>query len=347
MPRKTFTYEGKRYDITAKTEAELYEKIARKKLELEQGKIKESSILTKHYAKQWLEVYKEPYVVTKTYKSYVSTVNCLNSYIGSIQLKHVTATDLQKMITSEYNKGRSKSHMNKLMLTIKQIFKQAKIDRKIIEDPAEYIKEPKVEEKPGRAVTNEERKVILKVAESHRYGRWVRGMMYLGFRPSETALIQGKDIDIENLTLHIRGTKSRKADRYVPIPEFLIDDFSGFYGEEYIYTTLAGNPPDEQRRTAWWHAFKRDLDIEMGARLYRNQIIESVVADDLTAYCLRHTYGTDGQAAGIPIDVLADLMGHESVSTTRRYYIHDNQESRDKAREAMELFHKEKTPMWE
>ena len=49
--RKTFTFEGKRYDVTAKTETELYEKIARKKIELEQGKVKESNILVKDYLK--------------------------------------------------------------------------------------------------------------------------------------------------------------------------------------------------------------------------------------------------------------------------------------------------------
>jgi integrase len=232
--------------------------------------------------------------------------------------------------------------MSKLILTVNQIFKQAYIDAKIHNNPTLNIIVPKMEENTGRALTDIERKYVLEVAKTHRYGRWIRGMMYLGYRPGETAIIQGKDIDFETMTLHIRGTKSRKANRYVPIPEFLIDDFRGFSKEEYLYTTLAGNPPDEQRRTAWWHAFKRDLDIAMGAKVYRNQIIESVVAEDLTAYCLRHTYGTDGQAAGIPIDVLADLMGHESVTTTRKYYIHDNQESRDKARQAMELFYESK-----
>ena len=49
MPRKTFTFEGRRYDITAKTEDELYEKIALKKLELKEGKLKEQNILVKDY----------------------------------------------------------------------------------------------------------------------------------------------------------------------------------------------------------------------------------------------------------------------------------------------------------
>jgi hypothetical protein len=37
-----------------------------------------------------------------------------------------------------------------------------------------------------------------------------------------------------------------------------------------------------------WNNFKRELDIHMGAEVYRNQIIQSVVAPDLVSYCLRH-----------------------------------------------------------
>jgi hypothetical protein len=39
MPRETFTFEGKRYDVTAKTEGELAVKINRKKREPEEGTI--------------------------------------------------------------------------------------------------------------------------------------------------------------------------------------------------------------------------------------------------------------------------------------------------------------------
>lgn len=342
MPRKTFTFEGRRYDVTAKTEAELYEKVAQKKLELEQGQIRESRQFVKDYVKVWLSVYKKPYVSVRTYEMYITTTNHIIRYLGDMQIKHVSPTDVQRMITNEFEKGRSKSHIDKLLLTMRQIFRQAKMDKKIRDNPLDGIATPKMQQRSRRAITEEERRYILSVAATHRYGRWIRGMLYLGIRPEETALLQGKDVDLKSQTLHVRGTKSKKADRYVPIPDALLSDFTGFSDEEYIYTTSKGNPPDKRRRHAWWGAFKRDLDIAMGAEVYRNQILKSVVADDLTAYCLRHTYGTDGQAAGIPIDVLADLMGHEDVSTTRKYYIHDNSESRNAAKKAFERLYKQR-----
>jgi len=60
----------------------------------------------------------------------------------------------------------------------------------------------------------------------------------------------------------------------------------------------------------------------MGATVYRNQIIESNVAGDLVPYCLRHTYGTDLQDAGVPINIAKYLMGHSDISMTANIYTH-------------------------
>ena len=69
-----------------------------------------------------------------------------------------------------------------------------------------------------------------------------------------------------------------------------------------------------------WNNFKRELDIYMGAEVYRSQIIHSVVASDLVPYCLRHTYCTDLQRAGVPLNVAKYLMGHSDVSVTGNIY---------------------------
>ena len=52
-------------------------------------------------------------------------------------------------------------------------------------------------------------------------------------------------------------------------------------------------------------------------------------------YCLRHTYCTDLQAAGVPINVARELMGHASISTTAEIYTHGSAESFEDAREKL------------
>ena len=41
--------------------------------------------------------------------------------------------------------------------------------------------------------------------------------------------------------------------------------------------------------------------------------------EECTPHVLRHTFGKNLADAGTPIQVIADLMGHESLETTRRY----------------------------
>ena len=43
---------------------------------------------------------------------------------------------------------------------------------------------------------------------------------------------------------------------------------------------------------------------------------------DLQMYCLRHTYCTDLQSAGVPINVARELMGHSSIALTAQIYTH-------------------------
>ena len=64
------------------------------------------------------------------------------------------------------------------------------------------------------------------------------------------------------------------------------------------------------------------MDIEMGAKIYRNKIIESKIAKDLTPYCLRHTFATDCARAGVPLETVRWFLGHEDISTTANIYQH-------------------------
>lgn len=91
-----------------------------------------------------------------------------------------------------------------------------------------------------------------------------------------------------------------------------------------------------------WEVFKKYVDVELGAkevkikpegkRKHTTVIQDSVVADDLVPYCLRHTYCTDLQRAGVPINVAKDLMGHSDISVTANIYTHTTDDVLDDAK---------------
>ena len=78
-------------------------------------------------------------------------------------------------------------------------------------------------------------------------------------------------------------------------------------------------------RARLWNSFKRALNIAMGCRVYRNALVPPYpVADDLQAYCLRHTYCCDLVRLGIDPRITQKLMGHSRPDVTLTVYTHIN-----------------------
>ena len=54
----------------------------------------------------------------------------------------------------------------------------------------------------------------------------------------------------------------------------------------------------------------------------RRAIVDPVIADDLTPYCLRHDYCTRLAKAGVDIRTAQKLMGHSTIQLTANVYTH-------------------------
>lgn len=55
--------------------------------------------------------------------------------------------------------------------------------------------------------------------------------------------------------------------------------------------------------------------------------LETHMAPDLQPYLLRHTFCTDLEAVGVPINIARDLMGHSSIAITSKVYTHRTEAS--------------------
>lgn len=126
--------------------------------------------------------------------------------------------------------------------------------------------------------------------------------------------------------LHIRGTKTAKSDRLVPIPDELYEIIKNTPKNEFIACRENGNPITDDNRSKLWESFARALNISMGCKMYRNQLLPPFpLADDLVPYCLRHTYCTDLARKGIDIRIAQKLMGHADIKMTANIYTNFDQ----------------------
>lgn len=233
----------------------------------------------------WLETYKQGIVSAKTYKNYKVFVGYIAGEYGSIPLSKITSEQLQSFLNR--NSNFSKIHVHKFCITVKQIFKQAKIDGYINRDPAEYLKEPKAAYVGSRRpISEREREVILEVAKTHSAGVWIRTLLYCRLRPSESVRLQGKHINLQKRILYIEGSKTTSGNRIVPTPglltsEMLHDPFYKNYltPASFKVTLLAGGEIMQQalQQPVYTEEDYNNLPEDVRAELINGQIYYQAV----------------------------------------------------------------------
>lgn len=319
---KTFTFDGKRYRVRADSEFELIQKYTNKVRDLEEGKVTlAGSTLVEDWTMQAIAVYKTRQS-DLTQKKYINKVkSCILAHIGKMQLKSVKPLHCQN--TLNLQAGKSKAQINEVYQALNFIFSKAVENHLIVENPAKYIIKPQGTKTHRRAITDIEERYIRAIAKTDRRYYLYLLMLDCGCRPSEAAECKGMDILVKDdiPLLHIRGTKSVNADRTVPIPCDLFELIKHTPPFEHIACYSSGTAIKYENRNRVWESFKRQLNIAMGCKMYRNQLIPPYpVAPDLVPYCLRHTYCTNLARKGIDIRMAQKLMGHSDISLTANIY---------------------------
>lgn len=363
--RKYFTFDGVGYEVSGKTEEEAIAKKLEKLRELEAGRI-DSNVTVKGWAATWYDAYVSHRKITaKTKTTYKRYLDIICAEIGPQKLKKITPLRLQQLLNSR--EGNSKSDLEKLRMTVKGLFSQAARSRIIPYDPSDGLALPEYSEGGHRSLTDAERAALLKVAamptyngKPNRAGAWIMLLLRCGLRPSESAALKKADVDLaarrltvreakESGSRRVKSTKTAAGKRVVPIPDDLVPWLEKQLADNpspWLFTTKDKKTPlSETAMRRRWETIKKYMDLELGAEYEQIKmpgarrktlvITRHALADDLDLYDLRHTYCTDLEAAGVPINVAKTLMGHKDIATTANIYTHTADASLEAARAAI------------
>ena len=332
----SFQYNGKRYRIRANTLEDLYTKKANKLRDLKDNVIiYDSDVSVDAWAEKAFDTYKRDSDARNDsllrFKKYASPV------IGSKRLRQVRSVDCQGILNS--CSGMSYSHVDKLRQELFFVFDKA-VDNQMIQfNPAKNLSLPEFSRGKRRSITDQERKHLYKVYEKDPCYLFFIIMLECGLRPEEVVELLGRDIDHEKRLFHIRGTKSKNADRFVPIPANLYDVVRKTMPNSPICENREGRKHSESSYNRMVAHLKRDMNISMGCKVYRNALVPPYpLADDFVPYCLRHTFCTDLCKAGVDIRVAQKLMGHSNISVTADIYTHADVNDVQNAGELLENY---------
>lgn len=150
--------------------------------------------------------------------------------------------------------------------------------------------------------------------------------------------------------------KTEAGNRVIPLPWEIVDDLreatEGKAPDDFVFPQVDGKTMKGTTAISNdWRSFARQMDLAMGAEHTNHGHIYDPgdllpngkpkypdpndkskprnghrIAEDLVLYCLRHTYCTDLQRKGVPLNVARYLMGHADISTTANIYTHSGEE---------------------
>jgi len=322
---KTWTDDdGKRHYVYGNTEREANMKLAKAILDFEEHRV----VLDKHttvkeWALQAVEVYKTS-LKPITKKTYLARMNhTILDEIGSMQLCKVKAIHCQRVLNNQM--GNSKWQIAEVNRMLYFIFEKAVENELLNVNPAAHLVKPSGTKSNRRAITEREREAFYKALEKNEKLMPFRFMLECGCRPGEAFAIKGNDFKMidGNPMLHIRGTKTEQSDRYVPCP---MDLFEKYKGKRFdlCFTTSTGHEIDENVRKYLYKRLYRDMNIAMGCKMYRNELLKPYpLSDDFEPYMFRHTYCTDlARRDDIDMLELQKLMGHSDLKMISQVYAH-------------------------
>ena len=336
--RTTFSYLGKRYEVRANSLEELYMKKALKLKDLKENiVVYDRNISVDEWAEKAFDTYKQGTKglddVKARYRKYVSP------YIGQKPLGIIKAVECQTILNN--CAGMSFSHVSKLKQELSFIFESAIENQMIPFNPARKLRLPDYEKGVRRSITDNERKHFMACYEKDSAYLLFYIILKCGCRPEEAINLIGRDIDREKKLLHIRGTKTKNSDRYVPIPDALFAAIEGTKPFEPISPNRDGKKHSKSSYIRLYEHLKRDMNISMGCKTYRNALIPPFpLADDFVPYCFRHTYCTDLCKSGVDVRTAQRLMGHANISITADIYTHIDIDDIMKAGELIEAYSK-------
>ena len=308
-----------RKDFYAATKHELNEKIEKFKIEQATGGLIEGKNITfNKWAWQWLDTYKKGRVEKNTMRTNTTAVRSLCAYFGDAPLSAIREVDVMAYFNSKSQLKKTSLEMQ--FVVLHQIFKTAVSNGLITSDPMADIPKPAGQKSaPRRAYTLDQYRFVVDFAKHHPDGLGPFVMLKTGVRIAELCGLKWGDFDFGTGLLHINRTwtdedgvkeygKTVSSLRVIPLDVEAINYLKtqSQDGDNFVIGLL----PDRFRKKI----FKK----------FQNELLEKYPDyPRLTPHECRHTYGTMLYQAGTDLLTISRVMGHASVQTTQKIYVHD------------------------
>ncbi|HAR6121575.1 TPA: site-specific integrase [Staphylococcus pseudintermedius] len=319
---------GKKRKSGFKTKAEATNAAQQLIRDLEDGNVLVDKTF-KDYYNNWLDIKNKHQVAKSHFYWYKRSLRLFCEYFGENMLvKNINRSEYQKFLNS-FGKGRADETVRKVNGCLSQCLKDAVYDGYLKKDPTYNVDIKGTKEAKDESTKFMTIKQYLDMIE---YFKTRDELSYIflyilaitGARYSDAINMIDIDLNEKDGMIHLRGTKTSNADRFVEVSKNDI---------KLIKHKLTKHP-----KRADGKLFKLSHNAVKKSFNHTKQQI-GLDDDAITPYALRHTHTSYLLSKGIPIEYISKRLGHYNISITLDVYSHLlDEHKKEQGQRVRELF---------
>lgn len=236
----------------------------------------------------------------KTIKSYLYGLKEYFSFKKS-RLKSLNNESIKSFLLNTKKRGVSAQTRNLFLNAIKFYYRNVlKTSQKVNIQSAKKTKSLPV------VLSRNEIKKLIKKTKNKKH-RLLLSLVYgAGLRVSEAVSLRVKDINLEELTIHLKNSKGKK-DRITIFPDKLKAD---------LRSLIAGKDKND-----FVFSSQRDgrLSTRTAQKVFKDSLKKAGIKKEATFHSLRHSFATHLLENGVDVRYVQRLLGHQNIRTTQRY----------------------------
>ena len=318
----------------------------------------------------WLEDTVRPSVRPKTYRSYEQMLRIhlvkdipdgdwkakrLDSIpgLGKVRLFKLSLQDVQRFLNDKLKAGNSAALVRYLRVVLRIALNQAVKADLVTRNVAALATPPKSEKRQLSPFTPEQAGRFLKALMGHRLEALFTSALAIGLRSGECSALRWPDLALDKGTVTVKHTlqrkkgeglvlmppKSEKSRRTIELPESCVAALRAHKDRQaqdrvlaglrwvetgFVFTSRIGTPIDDRK-------ILKEFDA----------LVEAARLPKQRFHDLRHACISLLAAQGVPLKVIADIVGHSDVRLTQNVYQHVYREAKQEAAGKMNDFLRE------
>lgn len=294
-----------------------------------------------------LEVYMKHTLKQSTYLSYESYIRVhLKPALGDIVLQELTPRTLQLFYNYKAEmEGLSAKTIVNINLFLHRALKFAEAEGYINSNPASSVNLPSGARPQIVILTRDEQMRLIQGSYQHRYGVFIRLVLFTGIRVGELLGLRWEDVDVQGRRIYVRRTlnrlnktnkpknageatteiviqtpKSQNSVRSIPLLPQVLQDLQGWQRVQQQDKLAAGEAYCESG-----FIVTNPMGGYLEPRTFKdqyNQILRVCGLRHFTFHALRHTFASRAMEQGMDVKTLSVILGHASVAFTLDTYAH-------------------------